>query len=230
MEAELLESMTMQQPPSAAKHGGMGSYNSKGLSAAAHANNTNIGGVSLIGTQHPGGASLGLTTTFLQSGGNLCNANTTASSNTLLINNKSLNNQHFNNHASHLQNQTNITSTAIKAANAAGAMSSEQKKSIMKIQNLLQKTQMVERRLQSTSKANFNVGEDCSVEEAALVDSGALDPADSALINSHLEDDVQPPHQHSDGKQLRGPQSSSKQQNNTTETDKQDQMARQQFN
>lgn len=186
MEAEplMLESMTMQQPLSAIKHTSIGNYNNKGLSAAAQANNTNIAGVSSIGNQHPGAGSFGLTTTFVQSGGNLCNANTTASSNTLLINNKSLNNQHFNNH---LQNQTNITSTAIKATNAAGAMCSEQKKSIMKIQNLLQKTQMVERRLQSTSKTNFNV-EDCSVE-GAVVSSAALEPTDMAIISSQLDDD-----------------------------------------
>lgn len=90
----MLESMTMQQPPSStAKQPAIAAAtNARIQAAAAAASQTNIGGVSLIGNQHVATGSFGLTTTFVQSGGNLCNANTTASSNTLLLNNKSLNN------------------------------------------------------------------------------------------------------------------------------------------
>ena len=90
----MLESMTMQQPPSsAAKQAAItAATNARIQAAAAAASQTTIGGVSLIGNQHVATGSLGLTTTFVQSGSNMCNANTTASSNTLLFNNKSLNN------------------------------------------------------------------------------------------------------------------------------------------
>ena len=90
----MLESMTMQQPPSSItkQPAVSGSTNARIQAANAAANQTNIGGVSLIGNQHVATGSFGLTTTFVQSGGNLCNANTTASSNTFLLNNKSLNN------------------------------------------------------------------------------------------------------------------------------------------
>lgn len=131
--------------------------------------------------------SFGLTTTFVQSGGNLCNANTTASSNTLLLNNKSLNNPQ---HLSHLQNQTNIT-----AFKAAAYPLNDQKMNFKKVPSLLQKTQMVERRLQSTSKTNF-ILEDCSSVEASNIANGIspipegpLNPNDIALISSAIDDD-----------------------------------------
>ena len=118
----LVESMTMPQAQMA-RQGAASSQAGKGLSALVPANNTAIGGASLIGHQQTAPGSLGLTTTFLQSGGNLCNANTTASSNTMLLNNKSLTNQF-------MQNQTNLTA----------GKSNDPRKSMLKIQNLLQKT------------------------------------------------------------------------------------------
>ena len=57
---------------------------------------------------------------------------------------------------------------------------------MMKIQNLLQKSQMVDRRLKSTSKTNFNV-EDCSVSGAEGCND-VLDPTDMAIM-SQLEAD-----------------------------------------
>ena len=65
-----------------------------------------------------------------------------------------------------------------------------------KVPSLLQKTQMVERRLQSTSKTNF-ILEDCSSVEGGNIASGSipegtLNPNDIALISSAI-DDEQPP-------------------------------------